>query len=74
MLSQAQKNQIIQMADRDLGNNCSMAASLHKLVEERDGFEKAVEAVEFYCQTQRSMVEVLNLQADQHEYMMLAQA
>jgi hypothetical protein len=74
VLSQAQKIQLTKLAIRDFGNNISMAASLHKLVEERDGYEKAEQAVAFYCKQQNIMTDVLEKQADVRDYQLSVEA
>jgi HPt (histidine-containing phosphotransfer) domain-containing protein len=74
VLTQVQKNQIAEMAERDVGNNISMAASLYKLVEDRNGYEKAEEAVAFYCGVQHRIIDRLEQQAAARDYQISVEA
>lgn len=69
MLSQAQRNQLTCLATRHFEDGVSMAASVYKLVEERDGFEKAEEAMTYYVGVQKDLALALdNIEADAIQY------
>lgn len=54
MLSQAQKNQLKEAALADCERQVSNAALWYKRVEDRDGWEKAQEASDYYVSVQRA--------------------
>jgi hypothetical protein len=63
MLSEAQKSQLGALATRHYHEGTSMAGSIYKMVDERDGWEKAEEAMAYYVNRQKLLVEMDNIEA-----------
>jgi hypothetical protein len=68
MLTEAQKNQLGRLATTHYHDGVSMAASIYKMVEERDGWEKAEEASTYYVNRQKLLTEMDNIEAGAQTY------
>lgn len=68
MLSEAQKTQLGCLATKHYHEGISMAASVYKLVEERDGWEKAEEAQQYYVNRQKLLAAMDDIEADTVAY------
>ncbi len=74
MFTQTQVERIQKSAREHALAGHSMAAFVYKRFEEAADYEVAEEAVRIYCAEQKTVVDMLEAQADQHEYQMRIEA
>jgi hypothetical protein len=68
MLSEAQKAQLGRLATTHYHDGMNMGGSIYKAVEERDGSEKAEEALSYYVNRQKLLLEMDNIEAAANSY------